>query len=357
MNLIGRQRVRLAKELSVAFSPGSFDMFLDYYFDVRARNIAPDVGFEEQCYEVINHFNQGDFQEFYDALEAHKPGLKKTLANILADTGKAVAATSTEIWAPAMNPLDYLHLFDRDDEHDLILEALRKFPVPPPVLPIVVPILAERDDEYSYLIERLNSAAIKDLYQGAPCGSVDIKWTSSATADLEVRKVARAYHRSSVFHADMGSLIRDLSAKLAGVAFRIELVSDQLAVESTVRKLSEFLTIWAQLGPLALPPILYIVVVRDSDPSQPTQSYSLATARATILAACAPLKDKLIVVEPFMLSLCLQKHIDDWRAALANFCKSTAQDAHRRLKEKIKAPKFRLREVQIVLRSAMGINY
>jgi hypothetical protein len=160
------------------FTRDELDDFLKLKFKHALSYYTGEKGLYRQGQEVLEWFDREDEIEQFcrELLLVAKPSIKAKLQALLA---RQVAPGLPPVagvarWEPQINPLDYLYLFNRSDENDIVLEALRKFPESEEVLPIVVPILAERDDEYCYLIDRLNGTTIKDLSSICP----PARWTS-----------------------------------------------------------------------------------------------------------------------------------------------------------------------------------
>jgi hypothetical protein len=252
------------------------------------------------------------------------------------------APPSPTITAGGYDPYEFIHLFDRIDETDQVVDALTNYAAPPPLKPIVIGILAERHDEYTYFVKRINLDVLRRVYQDAPWTDEFLDWGKTAKAEVEIRRIAKKKLGTDVGRIE--DLIARLTGALAGRSLRIEIRSDLLQQPEMRAKLEEFLSLWSQLGVHAPPPVLYVVVVRFSD-----ADLGLAEAQALASPVFEQISDRLITVKPVMLSLCELTHFAGWQAELVEMKKIVDPVAYRRLRDAFAAATFRLGDLMTQL--------
>jgi len=182
------------------------------------ERFAGNVSLDEQCASVVRDLNNaGRIEEFCNQLASHRPDLRHDLDKIIG----AQAARDSIGGNSLFDPFEYLDQFDRTDESAAVDQVLMNYVAPPPIKPIVIGILAERDDEYTYLIRRLNSNVINQIYQQAAWQPEIMSWADTASADYEMRMLA--FKKFGDKRSELKSLIARLGPMLAGSASQVEL--------------------------------------------------------------------------------------------------------------------------------------
>jgi Caspase domain len=259
----------------------------------------------------------------------------------------AVAASAPRLVAANSDPYEFVNLFDRVDESDQLSQALTDFAAPPPLKPIVMGILAETSDEYTYFVPRINSDVLRRVYPNAPWHDEYIAWakTPAVTAEFEIRKLARKKLGSDAGKID--GLIAELGPAIAGRSIRVELRIEDFQQPEVRKKLEEFLRLWGQLGSHAPPPVLCVIFVRYRD-----EDISLAEAQVLADAVFERAADQLISVKPVMLSLCDPSHFEGWQYVLTEMGKTVDRLAYDALRSSFGNGTFRLRELMDRLKAS-----
>ncbi len=328
----------LAKLISELFSRDELDEVLrgDWYKSSIDRLVGNE-GTDVQFLRIVEKLNRDDkIEEFCAQLVAKRLHMQRDFEEIVG----ALAATPAA--AGPFNPFEFLDHFDRNDERDLVAQQLRDFAAPPPLKPVIIGILAELDDEYTYLVNRLNADVLKRLSPDASWAQEVIGWSKTATAEYEMRKIA--YKKLGTDKGEIGPLMERLAPAIAGRTLIVEFSSDAFREPATVDKLAEFLVLWSRFGVRAPPPLLYVVVVRYGE-----DGFALEAATGLIGAAFARSGAELISIQPFALSWCEPNNFQTWQEALTILGKKINPVAFDRLKRSIAKPRFRLRELMIQL--------
>ena len=254
--------------------------------------------------------------------------------------GSPAAARATGAPASAFRPWEFIHKFDRSDESGLLAQTFSALVTPPGLAPIVISILAEREDEYTYFVQRINSDNLRAICTNVSWPNATVHaWASNTavTAETELRELAR--RRFGLAERKIEDLLPKLGPQLAGRPVLIELRSGWLGQPAARKKLADFLLLWAKLGPQDPPSVLYVAVVRAED-----NELSLKEAGPLVSEAFAPVSG-LVLVEPLELSLCEPTHFTAWREELEAEGKTIDEVAYKVLKDSFKSPRFRLAEL------------
>lgn len=302
-------------------------------WEVMVKQLA-EIGRLRECVEDAIAKNPGnaEVQILKDLLQA-KP-------KMILPGGGSSAVTPAGAMASLFRPWEYIHKFDRSDESSLLAQKFSALVTPPGLEPIVISILAERADEYTYFIQRINSDSLRAI-------SMNVAWPNAAvhawasktivTAETELRELAR--RRFGLAERKIDDLLPKLGAQLAGRPVLIELRSGWLGEAAMQKKLSDFLLLWARLGPRDPPSVLYVAVVRAEE-----NELSLKDASPLVSGALAA-ANGLVAIEPLELSLCEPTHFTAWREELEAEGKVIDDVAYKELEDSFRPPRFRLAEL------------
>jgi hypothetical protein len=266
---------------------------------------------------------------------------------ILAGSGVTAPTLAAEAAASLFRPWEFIHMFDRSDESSLLAQKFAELVTPPGLEPIVISILAERADEYTYFVQRINSDSLRAI-------SMNIEWPTAVvhawaaktivTAETELRELAR--RRFGLAERKIDDLLPKLGRQLAGRPVLIELRSGWLGDVAMQRKLADFMLLWARLGPQDPPSVLYVAVVRAED-----NELSLRDASPLVSEALAGVSG-LVTVEPLELSLCEPTHFTAWREELVRAGRTINDVAYKQLEASFNPPRFRLADLMKRLETA-----
>lgn len=239
------------------------------------------------------------------------------------------------------DPWEYLGLFDRTTETDLLVEMLSPYAAPPPLSPIVIGILAERADEHDYFIRQVSSALLA-RFLGTACAnqqSEPLDWADPRiSAEREIRKLAKKKVGNNSDNDNIDNVIARLGPALAGRTTTLVLSNRQFPDVS--EKLTHFLALWGKFGPNAPPSVLYVIVVRydDADPS-------LERTEADLTSVFDKAGGGLTVIKPVTLSMCEIGNFDIWQYVLTELGRKINPLKYDQLKRLFKAT-FRLAELK-----------
>jgi hypothetical protein len=248
----------------------------------------------------------------------------------------------------AFDPTEFIGLFDRATERNLLrvgLLALAK----PPFSPIVIGILAEREDEPDFFV-RAASAELLGRFLGTTGASQDrdpIDWSDlRVDAETEIRNIAEnksvgGFTMKGESLEEIDEVIARLGPALGSRTATLEITTRHLAMDPTRTKLKEFVGYWRRFAAQPRPPVLYIIVVRydNADPSPAELEPKLAEVLAE--AGCKPLT-------PITLSECEPRHFPPWRDAVARQGRKFNEDRYLKFTQSFGA-RFRLRELMLRL--------
>jgi hypothetical protein len=254
--------------------------------------------------------------------------------------GSPAAARTSGASASVFRPWEFIHKFDRSDESGLLAQKFLALVTPPRLEPIVIGILAERADEYTYFVQRINSDNLRVISTNVSWPNAVVHpWASNTmvTAETEMRQLA--LRRFGLSDRKVEDLLQKLAPQLAGRPVLIELRSGWLGQRAAQEKLADFLLLWARLGPQDPPSVLYVAVVRAED-----NELSLREASPLVSAAFARASG-LVAVEPLELSLCEPTHFTAWREELEAEGKTIDDVAYKQLETSFNPPRFRLADL------------
>jgi hypothetical protein len=240
------------------------------------------------------------------------------------------------------DPWEYLGLFDRTIESDLLSQMLFPFDSPPPLPPIVIGVLAERADEHNYFVRQV-SAGILDRFLGKTGASLEndlLDWSPDprVTAEFEIRKIAKKKFVNG--RDEIDKVVAQLGPAVAGRTTILALSTENLRQQGVSEKLTEYLAFWSKFGTHAPPPVLCIVVVRWDD-----AHFSPAEAEPLLTKVFDQVSGGLTVVKPVTLSLCEVGNFDGWQNALTGNGRKINQVKYEQFKNLFKAT-FRLGELK-----------
>lgn len=263
------------------------------------------------------------------------------------ERGPGAAAVGAE---PAdYDPCEYLGLFDRVVESRLLVQGLRALrTAPAPELrPIVVMLLSEHEDQYSYFLKQANADVVGPLL-GDPqpekyVWSTPEKYTWST--DPEVTNETEIYSIAKKKIDKPGNPLPDvlprLGEALAGKPLYFSICSECLRNKAVEDKLEQFLALWGQLGARTLPNVLYVNIERRAD-----VDLDLTTVKAKLSAMFGRLQAGLSAVSPLTLAVCQASDIDDWRDVLVENGRTIIRANYSALQTYFRPkPTFRLREL------------
>jgi hypothetical protein len=255
--------------------------------------------------------------------------------------------------AAKIDPCEFLGLFNRSTEHDLLRLGLLPL-VAPPFPPIVIGILAERADEHVYFVRRATAELLQPFLggTGASQDSDQIEWSEPlVTAEWEIRKIATkklldGFKREGNGLEPIAKVISRLGPALGSRTATLELSTKKLAQDKVRNKLREFLGYWRSFAAQPQPPVLYVVAVRydEADPSPSDLEPKLIELFDA--AGCGP-------VTPFTLSECEPDHFAAWRKAITEHGRKI-HDARYAQVVNYFTKSFRLRALQDRLREPDG---
>jgi hypothetical protein len=317
--LYGQQRpaVRLVAafgvgQTTIPLGLASIDLW-DFLLDELAK-----IGKLRECIQAVISEYPGN---------QHVPFLKKLLS-----APRKIVGMSGDF-----DPWEYLGLFNRTTESDLLAQMLFQFTVPPAIPPIVIGILAERADEHDYFVQHITSGILGRLLGNTsavqPSDLLDWAPDARITADWEIRKIAERKVGNQRDNID--NVIARLGPALAGRTTILALSTEHLTRAGVSAKLAEFLAIWSKFGLHSPPLVLYVIIIRYDD-----TDLSLADAEPLLASVFATASNNLTVVRPvtaelgrkfdmvkfyqfkkafnatFPLSICEMKDFDGWQICL-----------------------------------------
>jgi hypothetical protein len=239
---------------------------------------------------------------------------------------------------PGFDPLEYVSLFDRASESDCLRQFLFPYRTPPPLNPIVIGVLAERWDEYTYFLKTISSQILTRI-NNTRWQDEWIKWapTADVNAEFELRKIAA--NKPGGDEGEVRDVIARLRPALAGRAMWLMLRSEFLRQPAMRAKLEQFLSLWGQFGMESPPPALLLAIVRYDE-----KDLSLAEVEPIVTSVLEQAGNGVIAIKPVTLSTFDVSQFDEWHWVLTELGKKFDQIKFAQFKEKFTAT-FRLREL------------